>query len=74
MLSCFWHRVLGDTREHRADMIREDVVKNIAEHLRSEDDQLIKCTLKTLTTFCSSTDGALQVCKKKKKKSNSEIV
>jgi hypothetical protein len=54
--------VLGDTREHRADMIKEDVVKSIAEHLRSEDDQLIKCTLKTLTTFCSSTDGALQVC------------
>jgi hypothetical protein len=43
-------------------MIKEDVVKSIAEHLRSEDDQLIKCTLKTLTTFCSSTDGALQVC------------
>ncbi|XP_059480640.1 uncharacterized protein LOC132199720 [Neocloeon triangulifer] len=54
-------RVLGDTREHRAELLRQEVAKQIAEHLVSDDEQLIRCTLKTLNAFCATTDGALQV-------------
>ncbi|KAF4523495.1 hypothetical protein B566_EDAN004566 [Ephemera danica] len=42
-------------------MLTEDAVRVIADQLSSTDNDIVKATLKTLVSYCSSIEGAVQV-------------
>jgi hypothetical protein len=42
-------------------LLQEDAVKVIADQLNSEDEDIVKASLKTLISFSSSLEGAVQV-------------